>query len=379
MKLWIDATAGVAGDMLLGALVDAGAGLEQIQKAIDVVIPDTVALSAETVDRAGQRATKVHVKLIKEDQHHRHFSTIADLLAQAPIHDDTCERALGTFARLAAAEANVHGVEIDEVHFHEVGAWDSIADVVGVCEALRLLDIHEVTASPIQLGSGRIQAAHGNIPVPAPAVAELVIGWPVLPSSLIDAGELATPTGVALIRYLATETQPSFAGTATAVGIGAGTKDFAEWPNVVRIFIGEQSQEHQSLTMLEANVDDLDPRLWQSVLNKLLDAGAKDAWLTPILMKKQRPAHTISVLTDDPETARSILFTHTTTFGVRSYEVQREELDRRWEDTEVEGQTIRVKVGSRQGVDLTFQPEYEDVARAAEALSVSEKEILRKI
>jgi len=319
VHLWVDASAGIAGDMLLGALLDAGASLDSVTAAVSAVVPGEVAVRTSTVARAGLRALKADVSSRLDDHPHRSWADIRTLLESAGLPPDVREKALTVFARLAQAEGHVHGINPDDVHFHEVGSWDSIADIVGVCAALTDLGVARVTAGPVAVGSGRIRAAHGDLPVPPPAVLELARGWQVLAGG---EGELATPTGTALVTTLAQECGPLPPLEITAVGIGAGGRDVAGRANVVRVVVGTpvvDASATSRMWVLETNVDDLDPRLWPTVLAALLAAGAADAWLVPILMKKGRPAHTLCVLARDPEreALRDAVFALTSTLGVR--------------------------------------------------------------
>jgi pyridinium-3,5-bisthiocarboxylic acid mononucleotide nickel chelatase len=366
---WLDVTAGVAGDMLLGALVDAGADLGAVQRLVDLVLPDTVRLEAAQVRRAGLRAVQVKVTTVRDDHPHRPWREIRDRIAAAGLPGPVAESASAVFRRLAEVEATTHGEPVDEVEFHEVGAWDSIADVIGTCAALQLLGVDDIVATTLALGSGTVRTAHGVLPVPVPAVLGLVDGWSVEAGG---EGELGTPTGVALVTTLATSQGDLPVLEALATGVGAGSRDAADRPNVVRVVLGWRAAARggtvaEPMTVLEANVDDLDPRVWPTVLAALLDAGAADAWLTPILMKKGRPAHTVSVLSAsaDVEELREEIFRLTSTIGVREAVVYRRALERGWVDVLVDGQPVAVKVAHREGVVVRATPEFDDVARVA--------------
>ncbi len=358
--VWVDASAGASGDMLLGAVVGAGVPLEVLQRAVDAVAPEPVRLRAEDVRRGGLAATRVHVDAA-ESHHHRTWRDLRALLEGQDL-------ARRVFERLAAAEGAVHGVPADDVHFHEVGALDAIADVVGVCAGFEHLGAEAVTVSPIAVGSGTVRTAHGLLPVPPPAVAELLRGVPSYAGPV--AMELCTPTGAALLTTLATAYGPQPAMAVEAIGVGAGGRDPEGHANVLRLFVGGPGVSAGSPLLLECNVDDLDPRVWPAVLAALLEAGASDAWLTPILMKKGRPAHTLSALVDSSRAAgvRSAIFRQTSTIGLREQPVGKHALEREIVAVEVAGQPVAVKLARHEGVVVNAQPEYDDVARAATAL-----------
>ncbi|GAA2869119.1 nickel pincer cofactor biosynthesis protein LarC [Streptosporangium fragile] len=362
-RAWIDASAGVAGDMLLAALLDAGARLEAVRAAVAAVIPDEVRLTPRQVTRAGLRAT--HLQVESTDRHHpRTWDDIRELISRTTLPGRVRGDALAVFERLAHAEARVHGVPVAQVHFHEVGAWDSIADVVGVCTALHDLGVSELSAGPVAVGSGRVRTAHGELPVPVPAVAELAAGWRILAGG---EGELATPTGMALVTALARECAELPPMRLEATGIGAGGRDVPGRPNVVRVLLGVEGDQPEDAIVLEANIDDLDPRIWPTVLTSLLEAGAADAWLVPIVMKKGRPAHTLCVLASpgQADPLRSAIFRLTTTLGVRERAVRKTPLERGWAHVDVLGARLPVKVGHRDGVIVQATPEFEDAARLA--------------
>ncbi|GII22628.1 nickel pincer cofactor biosynthesis protein LarC [Planosporangium mesophilum] len=380
---WLDVSAGVAGDMLLAALLDAGADLARVQRAVDAVIPGAVRTSTTTVSRAGLRATKVDVVATADDAPDRRWPAIRALLAAAALPGAVRDNALAVFARLAGAEARVHGIPAEEVHFHEVGAWDSIADVVGVCAAVHDLGITSITAGRVAVGSGRVRGAHGDLAVPVPAVLELSRGWRVVGGG---EGELATPTGMALVTTLATGCTDLPDLRVASVGVGAGTRDVPGRANVVRVVVGEPESgwppedAAEDAVVLRANVDDLDPRVWPGVLATLLDAGASDAWLVPILMKKGRPAHTLHVLAPPERTdrLRDLMFTHTTTLGVRESPVRKTALDRCVLEVAVGDGHLPVKVGHRDDVIVSATPEYEDAAAMAARTGTPLREVLRQ-
>lgn len=367
--VWVDASSGASGDMLLGALVGAGVPVEALQSAVDAVSPEPVTLRVEEVHRNGFAATRVHVE-VADSAHHRTWRDVRALLLANEEYAGR-DAALRAFERLAVAEGAVHGQDPLEVHFHEVGALDAIADVVGVCAGFAHLGATEVVVSPVAVGSGTIRGAHGTMPVPPPAVAELLRGVPSYAGP--GTGELCTPTGAALLTTLATSYGAQPALTTGSIGVGAGGRDPDSHANVLRLLVGTPQPVDEALSVLETNVDDLDPRLWPDVITAVLAAGARDAWLTPILMKKGRPAHTFHALVAAAqlEEVRRVIFRETSTIGIRSHPVERTALARRTTTVLVGGEEISVKV-----TEHTAQPEYDDVVRAARTLDRPVREVL---
>lgn len=376
---WLDTACGASGDMLLGALLGAGVPLAVLTGAVDA-LDIGVQLRAETVLRAGLSATLVHVDRPEGDQPHRTWGEVRTLIENAPLDPEVARRSLLVFGTLATAEGLVHGIEPAAVTFHEVGAWDSLADVVGCCAGLAHLGLSALHAAPLALGGGGVSTEHGDLPVPVPAVVE-VLRLAAAPSygGPLDV-ELTTPTGAALLGVHVQTYGYQPAMTVTAHGTGAGSRDLPNRPNVLRLLIGETTElAAPRLILVEANIDDLDPRLWPGVLAALLAAGAIDAWLTPILMKKGRPAHTVAVLTALGELAavERAFFTETTTIGVRRTAIDgRTELNRRTETIDVYGHQVRVKVAELDGIVVSATPEWVDVAAAAAALGKPAKQVL---
>ncbi len=376
---WLDAQAGASGDMVLGALVDAGVPLATMQAAVDALGVEPVRLTARRVTRAGLAATKVDVTTSPSDVP-RTWADVRHLLETAPLADAVRERALDVFARLARAEAAAHGVPAADVHFHEVGALDSLADVVGSCAGLDALGVTRAVGSVVTVGSGSVRVAHGTLPVPVPAVTALLAeaGAPAQGGPVPH--ETCTPTGAALLTATVSSWGALPPMRVTATGTGAGGRDVDGVPNVLRIVLGEPlaAPPADEAIVLEANVDDLDPRLWPGVLSALLAAGASDAWLTPILMKKGRPAHTLSVLTTPTaaDDVRRVVFTESSTIGLREHRVTKSALARETRTLDVDGTSVRVKVALLDGEVVNVTPEYDDVAAAAAALGRPVKAVL---
>ncbi|RZS87504.1 hypothetical protein EV189_2935 [Motilibacter rhizosphaerae] len=376
--LWLDVSVGASGDMLLGALLGAGASLDAVQRAVAALDVEPVRIGVEQVTRAGLVATRAVVDC-PPSAHRRTWPDVQLLLASADLDAAVRGAALRTFALLAEAEAAVHGVPVDDVHFHEVGALDSLADVVGVSAAIHDLAPSSVVATPVGVGSGSVRTAHGALPVPVPAVLQIAAqhGLPV--ESGPGAGEMCTPTGAALLSAYVTAWGGLPAGVVRGTGAGAGGKEVPGVANVVRAVVLDGTSAG-TLVQLEANVDDLDPRVWPYVLARLLDAGALDAWLVPIVMKKGRPAHTLAVLCAEShaDALQRLVFVETTTLGVRRLLVSRTALERDVTEVSVDGQSVRVKRGWLDGEVVTATPEYADAEAAARATGLPLREVLAR-
>lgn len=382
---WLDCSSGASGDMLLGAVLAAGAPVEEVRAAVAAVAPEATAIEPEPVRRRGLVALHARVE-VTDSVTHRGLPEVLQLIENATgqgLAAAVAAHATAVFTRLAEAEADVHGSTVADVHFHEVGAVDAIADIVGVCAGFTALALEELHASPIAVGSGHVETEHGRLSVPPPAVARLLTGLPTYAGPA--ATELCTPTGAALLAHWVDHWGPQPPMRVQSVGSGAGTKDFPTHANIVRLFVGDRldlsprrSSSTETALLLETNIDDLDPRLWPEVLRRLLDVGASDAWLTPILMKKGRPAHTLSVLLppDRSDDVRRVLVAETSTIGMRSSTVEKLPLAREFATVEVDGHAIQVKLALEDGVVVNVQPEYDDVLAAAQRLDRPAKQVL---
>ena len=353
---------------MLAALVGLGADLEPIADALtDLGVPG-ISLNASTVQRGAFTAVHVSVEAADSGHHHRHWSDIRRMLTDSRLPERAKARALAVFERIAIAEGEVHGIPVEDVHFHEVGAWDSIADIVGVAMALEQLGIDTLVASPPPLSSGSIQCAHGTMPLPAPATLRLMSGWPVRPGP--HNLECTTPTGAGILAALATP-GPMPSMTVLSTGMGAGTRDTADPPNVLRVTIGEaQTREHvDAVTVIEAQMDDLTGEHLPPLIEALLDAGALDAYATPVLMKKGRSGLLLTALarTEHVASVSDALLRHGSTFGVRHSSASRQVLDRWHATVDTPWGEVRVKIGALNGEILHASPEYEDVQAVARA------------
>jgi uncharacterized protein (TIGR00299 family) protein len=366
MIAYLDLPAGLSGDMFLGCLIDAGWSPDRLRNIIAALhLPaEEWHIDAHEVKKGPLRATWVDVQ-VQEVAHSRHLADIRLLLENADLPGAVKQRAIAVFQRLAAAEGKVHGMSIDDVHFHEVGAMDAIIDIVGTVAGLNELGIDRLYASAVPLGRGWANTAHGQIPLPAPATLELLASAKVPTCPAPGPGEHLTPTGAALLAEFATFKQPAI--TLSRIGIGAGQRDCA-WPNVARLWLGEP-QGDGGMVQLETNIDDMNPQLYSTVSDKLFAAGAKDVWFTPIHMKKNRPGILLSALAPMArETSLAdVLLRETTTLGVRVHKVDhRHEASRESRQVETPFGVVRAKVKWLGSEPVGINPEYEDCRLLAE-------------
>ncbi len=364
--LYLDCFAGISGNMLLGALLDVGMPEQQLREELAKLLVKEYQLSVKKVSKCGINATYVDV-ILDEHQHHRHLPDIFNIIDNSTLETIVKENSKKVFMRLAQAEAKVHGTTVEDIHFHEVGAVDAIIDIVGTVIGLHYLDIKEIYVSRLHVGNGFVKCSHGLMPVPAPATAELLKGIPYYSSDI--ARELVTPTGAAVIATFANyvgDMPDNF--ISQIVGYGAGNWDLAI-PNVLRMYVGEISRPVGSdIMVIEANIDDLNPQVYAYVMDKLFAAGALDVWLTPIIMKKGRPATMLSVLINRQsiDIIVDILFTETSTIGMRRYAVERTVAEREIVTVPVYWGQARVKISSYQGKLCSITPEYEDCRQLAD-------------
>lgn len=381
MKLaYFDCFSGISGDMTLGALVDAGVPVEQLRSELQGLEVPGWRISAEKVWKNGMSATHVRVKT--EDTHtHRSLTTILEIFEKSKLAGPVKERASTIFRKLGEAEASVHNVTLEKIHFHEVGAVDAIVDIVGACVGFAALGIERFACSALNVGGGTAKMAHGILPVPAPATAKLLMGKPTYSNGVLK--ELVTPTGAAIVATLCDSFGPQPAMAVSAIGYGAGTTDLEGQPNVMRLMIGEAVQKNEwgteeSIRVLEVNLDDMNPQIYGYFLEKALAAGALDIFATPVQMKKNRPGMLITVLCAPADEGKfqEMLFAETTTLGVRSTLAQRRILPREWVKVSTRFGEVRMKVARVNGLVRQVSPEFEDCRKLAEEKKVPLQEVL---
>jgi len=368
MKLaYFDCFSGISGDMTLGALVDAGCDMAHLRSELRALQVPGWELSAEKVWKNGIAATHVRVKT--EDQtKHRSLSIILEILSK--LAPEVRERAAAIFTKLGEAEARVHDVPLEKIHFHEVGAVDAIVDIAGACIGFHALGIEKFACSPLNVGGGTVKMTHGILPVPAPATANLLQGNLTYSNGVQK--ELVTPTGAAIVATLCDSFGPQPAMSVSAIGYGAGTADLEGQPNVLRIMIGEAAEKtvagfDEEISVIEANLDDMNPQIYGYFLEKALAAGALDVYTTPVQMKKNRPGTLLTVLCkpQDTNALMSQIFAETTTFGARTYRAQRRTLPREFVNVSTEFGDVRIKVSRVNGRVLHVAPEYDDCRKLA--------------
>ncbi len=364
-----DCFSGISGDMTLGALLDSGVDVEEIRNKLATLgLPIT--LRAEKIRKGGFAATQVRIEAPHEHKH-RHLHHIEEILKAGQLSEKQADLALRIFRKLAEAEAAVHGISIEKVHFHEVGALDSIADIAGVAIGLDMLGVDTISCTPIPTGSGSVNCEHGLMPIPAPATAELLKGIPLRSSSVES--ELTTPTGAAILATVVKEWTKSPSITVEKIGIGAGQRDLKEQPNILRLLVGttelkeDAGLDADEVVILETNLDDIPPEVIGYCYDLLFQAGAVDVYSTPIFMKKNRPGFMLSVLAPQQIVAKveEIIFRETGTFGIRRTTMQRRKLHREGHSLETKWGLVQGKLGWREGQSAIFTPEYEDCARVA--------------
>ncbi len=375
--LYFDCISGAGGDMLLAALIDAGVPQQAIRRSLDALDLSGWEVEVIPVMKGGLRASQVIVTSSDATTSRRHRD-IRDLLTGAALDPRVRERALQTFAVLADAEATVHREDPDDVHFHEAGGIDAIIDVVGCAAAIEHLAPTTIATSSLVTGRGWTDAAHGRLPLPAPAVLEILRNVPLEERGT---NELVTPTGAAILVTASDSFGHMPELRVSSVGYGAGARDL-EWPNVVRVLVGEGHTVSPSRDpwLIETNIDDMTPEFIPHCIEMLIRAGASDAWTTSIVMKKGRPGFSLSVLVgeDSKDSVLDVLYRETTTLGARLRRVAKDELSRRWIDVEVEREMLRVKVGVRGGEVVTIAPEYEDAVIVARATGLSLHEVFER-
>jgi uncharacterized protein (TIGR00299 family) protein len=383
MKLaYFDCFSGISGDMTLGALVDAGVSLGQIREELRGLQIPGWEISSEKVWKNGMAATHVRVKA-EDTSKHRSLSAILEILEKSCLAAPVRDRAAAIFHKLGEAEASVHDVPLEKIHFHEVGAVDAIVDIVGACAGFAALGIEKFACSPLNVGGGTAKMTHGVLPAPAPATAKLLLGKPTYSNGVQK--ELVTPTGAAIVATLCDTFGPQPPMTVSAIGYGAGTADLEGQPNVLRIMVGETAEKvvagfDEEIAVIEANLDDMNPQIYGYFQEKALAAGALDVYTTPVQMKKNRPGTLLTLLCKPQDTNAlvSLVFEETTTFGARTYRAQRRVLPRESVSVHTQYGDVRVKLSRINGHIRHASPEFEDCKRLAQEKQVPLQQVMNE-
>lgn len=375
---YLDMFSGVSGDMLLGACLDAGLSIEELRVGLEPLRLEGVAVSVEPIERHGIAASRCRVE-VEPASRSLALPEILDLISGADLPATVVERSRAVFERLAIAEAKVHGTTVDEVHFHEVGAIDAIVDIVGAIWCFHRLRVDEVRASRFAIGRGWIEADHGSLPVPAPAVIDLVAGWPIVQCD-VDV-ELTTPTGAALVTTLATGVGMPADFVPETIGYGGGTRDLVEHPNLLRVVLGSQAVVSEEMAIVECDLDDLSPQLFEPLAGALYAAGASEVHWMPVQMKKNRPGVTVRVLTSMSHRAEvgDRLFGETTTIGYRWWRISRETLAREEVEVETTWGRVRAKRIRRRDGSWETRPEFESCRAIAESSGLPVREVVMAV
>jgi pyridinium-3,5-bisthiocarboxylic acid mononucleotide nickel chelatase len=383
MKLaYFDCFSGISGDMTLGALIDAGCSADYLRQELGKLQVPGWSLTTEKVWKNGMSAT--HVRVTTEDQQkHRSLTTILDILKNSGVADSVRERASAIFRKLGEAEAHVHNAPLEKVHFHEVGAVDAIVDIVGACIGFEALGVKRFACSALNVGGGTAKMAHGILPVPAPATARLLQGAPTFSNGVQR--ELVTPTGAAIVTTLCDSFGPQPAMKVSAIGYGAGTADLESQPNVLRIMVGESIEKNVSavdeeISIVEANLDDMNPQIYGYVVEKALQAGALDVYTTPLQMKKNRPGTLLTILCRpaDSNSMMELVFAETTTLGVRTHRAQRRALAREWVKVATCYGDVRIKLSRSNGHISHVAAEYDDCRKLAVEKQVPLQQVMNE-
>ncbi len=367
--LYFDCFAGASGNMILGGLVSLGVNKHELIKQIKLLNISDFEIEFSTVNKSGISAIHANIKVPHENAH-RHLHHIEKIINESKLSDKIKQNTINIFTNLAKAEAKIHGINIQKVHFHEVGAMDAIIDVVGACIGFEMLEIENFACSKVHVGSGFAKMAHGKFPIPPPAVAELLQGIPIYSTEI--EGELCTPTGAAIIATLSTSYGEIPNLITEKIGYGAGTRNYEDFPNVIRLMLGNSvdsrlKTQDSRLILLETNLDDTTPQVLGFVMDKAFELGALDCWFTPIQMKKNRPATMISILcqAENYQKFTELLYLETTTLGVRVRKIERESLEREFVEIETKFGKVQCKLGSLNGKIVNIMPEFDDVKKLA--------------